>query len=157
MRCYGEEEGKDIFEYEDEYGFLLKNHLFKKFVPLPNTKDFKSCEAFLSYKSSIDGKTYNNAFNISDFDNAEVTDIWHKLGYSTVIDDYEQKIKANYNQEDKGEFKKKVIDYSIKYQVLSEYTSFLTVIKEGAVEEPTDKKILIENVQTADYEMGGNM
>jgi len=148
--CFNEKK-ENVFHEEDKVGLLLKDETFKKWVFLQNVSGIKECKAKIEYFNSLKNKKYSEELRIDEFEFAEITDIWHKVAYDNKLRDLDLKIKIrDHNSE---ELKSQIVALSIKYQILSDYTSFLAVLQESTVDSTAEKtKMLIPNLNSADYD-----
>ncbi len=141
-----------VHSEEAKVDMLMKDQPFKKWIYLKDISDVKSCQITVSYHSSLDDKVTTKKFRISGLDNAEVTDIWHKLAYDVRIKELEQKVKSTYSP---GSLKEEITGLSTRYQILSDYTSFLAVAEENTVDPKKEggrpAQIKIPNLDSADY------
>jgi len=139
-----------VHSEEAKVDMLMKDQPFKKWIYLRDIQKIKSCQVSVSYHSSLDDKVSMKKFKISGLDNAEITDIWHKLAYDAKIKELEQKVKSTYSPES---LKQEIIELSTRYQILSDYSSFLAVAQENTVNphigDPIQMKI--PNLDSADY------
>jgi len=92
-----------------------------------------------------------------------VTSVWHKVAYDSKLKELDLEVKAQEDRDDDSDYdnedeegteklKEKIIELSIRYQVLSDYTSFLAVLEESTV-DPSEGRVrkIIRNLNSADY------
>ena len=135
--------------------FLLKNQVFEKYVYMPDTPGIDYCHVTVHYFSNYDQLTHKAEFTFRDFANSAKTDIWHKTGYSLKIQDLIFQSKSALSSESSS-IKQQIIGLSIKYQVLCEYTAFLTVIETNTVDAGETQTVDIPVVSSYDYDSTGS-
>jgi len=138
-----------VFTEASKMGMLLKDEPFKKWIYLKEVADIQYCNTKISYFNNLKETTATEEFKIEGFSNAEVTETWHKVAYDARIKDLDIDLKSKGSSE---ELKNQIIQLSVKYQILTGYTSFLAVIQESTV-DPNEEKIKekILNLDSADY------
>jgi len=148
--CF-DSKNKRVFTEASKMGMLLKDEPFKKWVYLKEIAEIQYCNAKISYFNSLKDATVTEEFKIEGFSNAERTETWHKVAYDAKIKDLDIELKSE-GSNPSEELKNTIIQLSIKYQILTDYTSFLAVIQESTV-DPNEEKIQekISNLDSADY------
>jgi len=139
-----------VFWDQATQSLVLKNMPCQQYVYIPNGNNINHCDITVTYYSSYYKKKYQETFTIPSFAQAEVTDIWHKLAYNAKIQDLAFQSKS-IPMEEYNALKSQIIQLSTKYQILSEFTVFLTVVKEDAVDPSKLVKIDIPVVKSVDY------
>jgi len=140
-----------VYSEQAEVDLLMKDQAFNKWIYLENIPNLQSCQATLAYHNSLKGQRVTEKIDIRAYEVEEVTDFWHKVAYDAKIRELEQTIKkgGTWNQEN---IKSQIIELSTKYQILSDYTSFLAVLQESTVNpNEVTQEINIPNMKSADY------
>jgi len=153
IECF-DSKNKAVFKEETKLGLLLKDEPFKKWVYFNNISDLEYCNVKISYFNSLKKQKATEEFRVDGFKTAEVTSVWHKVAYDSKLKELDLEVKAERRDFDHTEeVKAKIIELSLKYQVLSDYTSFLAVLEESTV-DPQDGRIkqTIKNLDSADYD-----
>lgn len=154
IECFNSKK-KSVFSEESKVGLLLKDEPFKKWVYLHDIDDIEYCNAKLNYYDSLKEKKVSQELAIEGFKTAEVTEVWHKVAYDAKIKDMDILLKSGEGGAH-DELKQKIIDFSLLYQILTDYTAFLAVIQESTVDPSEDKiKEKISNLDSADYASEG--
>jgi len=152
IECF-DSKNKAVFKEESKHGLLLKDEPFKKWTYFKNISDLEYCNAKISYFNSLKKEKATEEFRVDGFKTAEITPVWHKVAYDSKLKELDLEVKAEGRDFDHTEqVKATIIELSLKYQVLSDYTSFLAVLEESTVDPQDDRiKETIKNVDSADY------
>jgi len=144
---------KEMMPKIEKNTMIMKNEMFQFFMLLEDLENMMEKEDFkvkVSYENSFTGIMEEFAIDFSDMKILEKeSDIFHKLGIKKKIKALTEDIKEKAN----AETEKVIIEESIKYQVLCEYTAFITVMSENTNANDFEKeKIVIDNIRSKDYE-----
>ena len=140
--------------YTKKVEVLLKDQAFKEWVYLENLKgvSYCNCKADIEYYNSLTASYVKKNLTIDSFRTPEVTSFWHKLAYDVKIKELDKQIRFGSDEFNKEELESKIIGMSIKYQILSGYTSFFAVLAQQTVDKDQKvAKVLIPNVDSADH------
>jgi len=152
IECFNSKK-KSVYKEESKQGLLLKDEPFKKWVYLVNISDVDYCDAKIGYYNSLKKEKATEKLRIDGFKTAEVTSVWHKVAYDSKLKEFDLEVKAQGRDfESMEKLKGKIIELSLRYQILSDYTSFLAVLDESTV-DPSEGRIkqTIHNLDSADY------
>ena len=147
-----EEYVKEIVPKIDNKTMVLKDEMFQFFLFLEDFKNNETTRNFnikVSYLNSFTRK--NEEFLIKFSDSRELekeSDIFHKLAIKKKIKDLSEGLTTQAN----NDTEQKIVADSIKFQVLSEYTAFITVVAENQNSSIFEReKIMIGNIISDDY------
>ena len=151
VECYDEQ--KNLLKaFSKKVDVLLKDQPFKQWVLLQDLKGVNYCTADIEYYNSLLNSYVKKQLTIDGFKTPEVTDFWHKIAYDAKMKELDQQIKFGHREINKNDLKSQIVDLSIKYQVLSDYTSFFAVLAENTMKEGEKaSRLLIPNVDSSDY------
>jgi hypothetical protein len=152
IECFNSQK-KSVYKEESKQGLLLKDEPFKKWVYLVNISDIDYCDAKIGYYNSLKKEKATEKLRIEDFKTAEVTSVWHKVAYDSKLKEFDLEVKAQGRDFQSTEkLKENIIELSLRYQILSDYTSFLAVLDESTV-DPSEGRIkqTIHNLDSADH------
>ena len=147
-----------LFQYDEQVDFILKDEPFQKWVYMQNADKVDRCDVSVRYFSSLKGFWMTEELETDGFNTSEKTDTWHKIAYDGKIKELDQLVRFGNGTTDKEELKKNIIELSIKYQVLCDYTAFFAVLekKDSSNDEVIirPQKISIASIDSADYDSG---
>lgn len=141
----------DNYPKIDSNDILIKNEMGQYFIFLRNVKDFedlKNLEIRVIYENSFTEKKEEFLLDFSSMQIIENSDVLHKFAIQKKISMLSEELSLAANKEKEDI----IIKDSIKFQVLSKYTAFITVIQENDFDcEIKRKKINIDNIMSNDY------
>jgi von Willebrand factor A domain-containing protein 5 len=146
------------FTYPDlnQLQFILRNDVFKLFFFLDGNENSILNSNFyskLSFFDSIRNDTldYTLRLNRSQIINGTIL---HKFAVKKRIDDLSQLIKIN--PAEAQALKAEIVDLSVRFQVLSEYTSFIMIVKDNLGERVAPPlSIIIPSIASVDHLSSG--
>ena len=144
-----------LFQYDEQVDFILKDEPFQKWVYMQNADKIDRCDVSVKYFSSLKGFWVTEKLETDGFNTSEKTDTWHKIAYDGKIKELDQLVRFGNETTDKEGLTKNIVELSIKYQVLSDYTAFFAVLekKDSGSDEVIirPQKISIASIESADY------
>ncbi len=120
-------EGKIVYEDRVRENLISADSRIQRWMYLDNIPDLKFCELKFECES-LDGTIfYKEEMKVfsDELKNAEVTDFYHKIAYHDQIKNLWQNLKGN---SEENELKELIASQSKRYQVLSDWTSFVPIL-----------------------------
>ena len=142
--CYDHND-QVIFTNSSIQPYLFKDKAFAQYVFLNNVSQMSSCNASIKYYNSYSRTTYTKTLTVRGFGSAEVTDMWHKIGYSQISSDVQYKSLYLYHNKITEEAKywtNFLTKISVKYQVPCEFTLYVSAVASVSAQQTHIKERL---------------
>ena len=151
INCFNDNNQR-VYSDKIELDLLLKDQAFNQWIYLEDVPNLKSCQATLAYYNSLQGKRVTEEVDIQAYEREEITSFWHKIAYDAKIKELEEGLKMGRTSYKGENAQSHIVKLSTKYQILSDYTSFLAVLQESTVNpDETAQKVYLPNMRSADY------
>ena len=142
---------KEMVPKPEKIIMLLKNEMFQFFIfmkEMENIEEIQDFEIYVSYENSFTKKKEEFKLTFDDMKFIDKSDVFHKLAIKKKI----SILSEDLNDKNNTEIEKIIVQDSVNFQVLSEYTAFITVLDENSNRTNlTQEKIYVDNIKSSDY------
>ena len=148
-----------VFPIMSDSYILLKNEPFYINIFFSDAFALASSEASptvsLAYQNSLTGQLFQTNFVMMK-KNAVNGTVNHKIGYNTFLNYLNDIINMTTDNNDIQVLKKILVDYSVKFQVLTTSTAFLCIIQENNISSNSTVQVQIPTISSSDYSSNSN-